>query len=168
MTKQVPTVMVNQEDLFRAILRVFMLIEDADPFNSSDVTFTADPDSAMIGEDDTSGSDLVTDDASAAGNDEVLDPYPTHFADLYYAHDNFAANMLNEFNALFVLLSAPLEKDPVLKEKFQEYALEHYGSEIEFCVIRPPVLPKGPKLFILPPEDDKVPDPADPSPPKNK
>jgi hypothetical protein len=131
----------NKEDIFYVLLRLYRMMNDADPFNN----FTDDEEGESV--------DFEEDqDAEVGEVEETEPPPPDYFQKLYAAQDNFVVAVVNDYISLFALLSSPLDADPALKKEFIAYAARH-GEDIEFTNDK--VLPPAPKLFIVPsPKDD--------------
>jgi hypothetical protein len=125
------TIAFNKEDLFYALLRLYQLMNAADPSNDvAAVTFEEDQDEEEADELEASPSN--------------------YFKKLYAAQHDFLVDMINDYIGLFALLSSPLDTDPKLKKEFIAYAHER-GEDIEFTN---DTLPSAPKLFIVPPQKD--------------
>jgi hypothetical protein len=130
------TIVFNKEDLFYALLRLYQMINDADPHSDT----TDDDDDVVFEEDQGSGEEETV---------EPEVPPPTYFQKLYADQNDFRVSVVNEYIGLFALFSSPLDDDPKLKKEFIAYAAER-GEDIEFTNEKTP--PPGPKLFIVPPQ----------------
>lgn len=144
------TILYNKEDIFFALLRLYQMINDADPYSDN----IDDDDEAVIFEEDQGGEE------EEAGGPEASPP--TYFQQLYAAQNDFVVSVVNEYIGLFALFSSPLDDDPALKAEFIAYAAER-GEDIEFTNEK--ISPPGPKLFIVPPLKDDT-DDKDKKPPK--
>jgi hypothetical protein len=143
------TIAFNKEDIFYVLLRLYRMMNDADPFNN----FTDDDEESFVFDEEQN--------EEGGGVDETEVPPPTYFQRFYAAQDEFVVAVVNDYISLFALLSSPLDADPVLKKEFIAYAHEH-GEDIEFTN---DTLPPAPKLFIVPPQKDD-PDGKGKKPPK--
>ena len=110
-------VLIKKEDLFFALVRLYLLIDDIDPGRDEEEPDITAPGLELVGLDDL-------DDTDEDGPD---DNYPGHFQELLYSvdesHMEYAEKTAGEYIGLFALLSTPLEEDPLLKKEFREYAL---------------------------------------------
>jgi hypothetical protein len=136
-----PNLMIsyNKEDIFYILLRLYQMMNDADPFSD----LAEDEDESVVFEADE-------EEGEEEGEETEASP-PAYFQALYAAQDEFTVAVVNEYIGLFALLSTPLDHDPELKKEFLAYALAR-GEEIEFTNERR--APPAPKLFIVPPEKD--------------
>lgn len=140
---------IEKEDLFFALVRIYLLIDDIDPDGDIDSTIEeVDFHSLMgiTGEDDE--EEPPADDA---------DHFQTLLMDKDEALLSYRTKMLDEYIGLFALLTSPLENDPLLKKEFQEYALTKHGVEIEFSTYD-----KKPRLTLVSSKKDETPPPPGP------
>lgn len=145
-----PMISYNKEDIFYILLRLYQMMNDADPYSD----LADDEDEPVVFEPDEQEGE--------SEEEQVEAPPPTYFQTLYAAQDDFTVAVVNEYIGLFALLSTPLDHDPELKKEFLAYALAR-GEEIEFTNER--TSPPAPKLFIVPPEKND-PDDSGKKPPK--
>lgn len=139
---------IEKEDLFFALVRIYLLMDDIDPNNDID-TMLDDVDFVGITEFNDEDDEDPTDDAPDYFQTLLMDKDEPLFA--------YRTKTLDEYIGLFALLTSPLEADPLLKKEFQEYALTKHGVEIEFFTYH-----KKPKLMIVSSKKDDTP----PSPTK--
>lgn len=139
---------IEKEDLFFALVRIYLLMDDIDPDNDID-TMLDDVDMTGIIEFDDGDDD-----------DDVIKDAPDYFQTLLLDKDEplfaYRTKTLDEYIGLFALLTSPLESDPLLKKEFQQYALQKHGVEIEFSTYD-----KKPKLTIVSSKRDETPPPPD-------
>ncbi len=118
-------------------------MDDIDPLNDIDTTIDG-IDIAGIVEFDEDDEDDDPDDS------------PTHFQNLLIDRDEslaeYQSNTLDEYISLFALLTSPLEKDPLLKKEFHEYARTKHGVDIEFSHFS-----AKPKLTLVSSKKDDTP-----------
>ena len=145
---------IKKEDLFFALVRLYLLIDDIDPGGDEDTTINDVDFHSLMGIDN--GDD------DEGPEEDGPDDDPCHFQDLLSSKDEslmeYAEKTAGIYIGLFALLSTPLEEDPLLKKEFREYALLEHGVEIEFSTFD-----KKPKLTIVHSKKD---DPTSPAPDK--
>lgn len=144
------SISIEKEDLFFALVRIYLLMDDIDPDNDID-TMLDDADMSGIIEFDDEDDDDVIKDAPDYFQTLLLDKDEPLFA--------YRTKTLDEYIGLFALLTSPLEADPLLKKEFQQYALEKHGVEIEFSTYD-----KKPKLTIVSSKKDDTPPSTDKPP----